>query len=266
VSADSPRLVSVAATEIRDPHDRLFGYALVARDVTRRHNREQRLALLNQLLVDIAHDRMEMVTQQVTALADGESTERRPASVGDRVWDATTELTSLVARTREIERALTDDTDPMTTQRTDVSATIRSIVADLADEDVDLVTRFPDERLETTIDETLVEVATRTLLEDAVDTGVGPVALEVEQSDVGAIGIRLTVRVPVDPASTDVTSIDELSIQVARLAINCVGGRVTTDDPPHARVIRLRLPTDPDDVGVVDEDPIDEPLLGGVRP
>jgi PAS domain S-box-containing protein len=259
---DGP-LVSVTATEVRDHADRLFGYSLVARDVTERHSRERRLTLLNQLLVDVAHDRMEMVAQQVSALAEGEPTDRQPASVGDRVWNATTELTALVARTREIEQALTDGTDPMATTSTDVPTTVRRIVDELDVETGELETRLSEDLPTTTVDETLVEVALRSLLEDAIRSTSDAIRVAVEQSDPGTITVQIDVRVPSQRSGArDPESIDELSAQVARLAVNCVGGQVTIDEAERRWSVRLRLPTDPDDVGVVDDE---TPHGGGVR-
>jgi PAS domain-containing protein len=255
-------LISIVATEVRDDRDRLFGYTLVARDVTEQFSRERRLALLNQLLVDVAHDRMETVARQVTQLTSGDPTDRQQARVGDQVWDATTELVTLVSRTREIEQALTAETDRIATVRTNVPTTVRTVVDEFVEGETDVVTRLPDDRQLATVDETLVEVAIRTLLEDVTGTPSDVVVVEVEQSEVGGVTVRIDVTVPPDLTPTDVsTVIDELSVQVARLAVNCVGGQVAIDETDRTRTVRIRLPTERRELSVDDE----IPRSGGVR-
>jgi len=259
---DGP-LLSVVATEVRDDHGQLFGYTLVVRDVTERYGRERRLALLNQLLVDVAHDRMELVTSQIAELTEEEASDRRQARVGDRIWDATTELVTLVSRTREIEQALTAETDQLAPVRTNVPRTIRSVVDEFDDEGSDLITRLPGNRLLATVDETLVEVAMRTLLEDVVGDPADVVVVEVDRTDTNVITIRIDVTVPPDIASATVSSvIDELSVQITRLGVNCVGGQVTIDETDRTCTVRVRLPADPDDASAVDDG---TPRSRGVR-
>jgi PAS domain-containing protein len=243
---DGP-LLSVAATEVTDHRGWSLGYLLIIRDLTKQHNREQRLALLNQLLVDVAYDRMEMIGQQVDQLIDDGNGHENPDAVGDQVWNATTELTTLVARTRKIEQALAAKTDRLNPERTDVATSVRNVLDDWTNEETSLVTQLPVDELYATVDEILVETALRTLLEDAFEDLTEAVAIQVVESDPSQITIRVDARYPsVISDSSEV--VDELSLQIVQLAVNCAGGKVETSTTQRATTVRIRLPTDSRDL------------------
>jgi hypothetical protein len=270
VNADEPvrvqlpegPLVLLAATEIRNEGDQLVGYVLTTQDVTRRYNRERRLELLNQLLADVTHDRMETVSREVTTIAEGESATEQPAGVGDQIWETTTDLATLVARTREIEETLAGEPERTGPQRTDVSATVDMVVEELVDEATALVTRVPDDQHLTPVAETLVEIATRALLEDAIETHAGTVALEVARPGSEAIEIRIDVRTDSHGTLTaGAPVLDELSIQVARLAVDSVGGAVVVDRAGHTETVRVQLPTERDEEQSTFTDPRSEQVV-----
>jgi PAS domain-containing protein len=251
---DGP-LLTVAASEIRNERDQLLGYTLVTRDVTDRYNREQRLALLNQLLADIAHDRMETVTREVTDITDDTPGNSRSDELGDWIWDTTTDLATLVARTREIEDTLASEAPQIGTGRTNVATTVREVVEEFWEQETEIVTTIPDNQRLATVDETLVEIATRTILEDAVGEPSNAVAVEVTRTGADGIGIRFDARVSPDSTADPSEAISELSVQVARLAVNCVGGDVDVEETAHTQLVWIRLPTESEQQRIVDSPP-----------
>lgn len=136
----------------------VLGHLVVCRDVTERRNRERRLTVLTRLLVEAVGDRMAAVTEDAEAVREDDADDREAA--GDRIWTAASELATLVARTREVERALaaTPDDGPV-----DAVAVART-VADRADADLDV----PDEPVVVDADRDLLSAALGTLLAGAL--------------------------------------------------------------------------------------------------
>jgi hypothetical protein len=243
VQTPTGSLLLLSATEVRNERDQLVGYALTTRDVTRRYNRERRLEVLNQFLADVTHERMETIAREVTALADGEQPAEDHDEVGGQIWDTTTELATLVARTREIEETLASKNRRSSDTATDVTEVVRTVVEALDDDQTNLVTRLPDDRLPTTIDETLVDIAVRALLEAAVKTGA-TVAVEAQQDDPKTVEFRITTRSGQNTEPpTQPPALGELAVEVARLAIDSVGGSVTVETGDRTQTVHVALPT-----------------------
>lgn len=251
VQAHDGSLLSVGATEVSNDRDQLFGHTVVIQDVTQQYTREQRLALLNQLLVDVAHHRMAAVARDAKELIEDESADRASDELSDQIWNTTTDLTTLVARTREIEQALAKS-EREATNATDIVAIVSDVIDELSDDD-SIVYRLSEEQLLALVDETLVEVAVKTLLEDAIEESANAIAVETARLEAESIEIRIDIRTPPDTDTSNV--IDELSLQVARLAVDCVGGDVILAETDHTVTIHARLPNEVDERGVVDSDP-----------
>ena len=129
---ESSRVASVAADPVTDAQGRRVGYLLVCRDVTARRARAQRLGVLTQLVAGVTRDRMRAVAdaadEAVAAESspdespgEGPSGDRSPGeepptveSAADRAWETSTRLAALVARVRDVDRALADRGDAST--------------------------------------------------------------------------------------------------------------------------------------------------------
>jgi hypothetical protein len=245
------RLLSMAGTEVTNRRDHSFGYTLFVQDITQRHTREQRLTVLNQLLVDIAHDRMASVASNARDLSETDSTAEGSDAIGTQIWETTTELTALVGRTREIEQALAETADGTAIDTTEVTATVQGVIEAFPGSE-DLVFRATTEQFVVPVNETLVEIAVRTLLQDAIGDGTEAIAIDVSRVDPTSIELRLDVRTV--PTAETSAVIDELSLQVTRLAVNCIGGTVTSNETRRTATVRARIPTDRGDRGLVDSE------------
>jgi PAS domain-containing protein len=246
---DGP-LLSVQATAVSNERGHRFGYTLVVRDITQRHTREQRLTVLNQLLVDIAHDRMAAVASDASALAET-TPEEGPDAIGTQIWDATTDLTALVGRTREIEQALAETAEGAAVNTTEVTTTVQAVIDEVSDGECEsFLFASGDEQFVVPVNETLVEIAVRTLLECATGDPTDAVAVDVSRLDQTSVELRLDVRTTstADPSNV----IDELSLQVMRLAINCVGGAVIASETSRTATVRMQLPTETGQTGLID--------------
>ena len=99
------RVVAVTADPVTDRRDRVLGHVLVCRDVTERRRRERRLGVLTQVIAGATGEAMADVAAEADRAVQGE---RPPSAAGEAVYDRATALADLVARVREVERALAD--------------------------------------------------------------------------------------------------------------------------------------------------------------
>lgn len=224
------RTFVVTADRVTDRRGRLYGYLLLYHDVTERRERERRLGVLNQLLTGAVRERIESVIGDAAALDPSQEGEDAAA---DRIWDTTTELMTLVSRTREVERAFTRDGE----HATDAAAVI-STVADGTGVQFETV---PDGSPLVGISEQLLVTTLEILIDHAFEQA--PDRIELGMADgrrqavvriLGAEAARLEPR----------QSVDELAVELAGLAAEHAGGRVTLSDPESGRSsVRLSLPT-----------------------
>lgn len=237
------RTLSVTADRVTDSRDRLFGYLLLYRDVTDRRDRERRLGVLNQLLVGAVRDRMEGVAATAATLTQGNGGRHEPESVGEEVWQTTTELTELVTRAREVERALTTDG----AGESELVEAVRTAAADDAVASLDL----PD-------DGSRVAVR-RSLLDTVLGLTLGDVfpGTPVEAA-VTAEGDSPTVRVSPAGGPPDDTGrsrprggpdgptgpVDEFAVELAGVAVEHAGGSLTVLDSEYrGRSVVVRFPS-----------------------
>lgn len=254
---------AVTANRITDARDRSFGHLLVCRDVTERQRRERRLGVLNQLLTGAVSDRMATVADDAATIAASERNagsatdetdeEPDPERIGAEIRRETTAVVELVARTREIERALATGGSGTA----DVASVVRTVaVPATEDADVDLEISMDEEPSSAAIDAAVLEAILETLLADALEHGRKVVELEVIDG-----GRTLEIAVVDDRAvapddgfaadesdsssgSDDVQPSGELSAEMARLAAQHVGGDVAVRVPePGVRRVVLEVPT-----------------------
>lgn len=249
-TAVGDRTFTVTANRITDERDRWFGYLLVCEDVTERQVREQRLTVLNSLLSRAVRDRMTGVADDAERIEAGEID---PAPAGERIWSTTTDLTSLVASARDVERAIAERETGPTGSRTDVGAGVERLVARWSDPggpSVDVTT--PGDPVFAGIHPRLLGSALATLVDATARAGGEPVEIRVSAAERGP-----AIRVGSDALATDGTdnadgpAIDRLPIAIARLAIEHAGGEVTGPvpddevtgpDPGDEGYVRCQLP------------------------
>ena len=246
----TPRGRTLAATvdRIGDDRGRPFGYLLVCEDRTDRRIRERRLTVLNRLLIDTVRRRMTVVIEDANGLvgsADGSTASGR---VGDRIWERTTELTELVARTREIERAIEGGGDEG--DRTDLAAVVLDVTASFRTDDDEPFVRVatPGRPVYAEVSGPLVRATLATVVDDAVTRATDAVHVRVVTTD-GDPTIHVVEDRsrdddgdPSDPGATG-----ELTVAVAQLAAEHTGGGVAvTSLSSGGRRIAIRLPPAPD--------------------
>jgi PAS domain-containing protein len=284
---ESSRVASVAADPVTDAQGRRVGYLLVCRDVTARRARAQRLGVLTQLVAGVTRDRMRAVAdaadEAVAAESspdespgEGPSGDRSPGeepptveSAADRAWETSTRLAALVARVRDVDRALADrgdaSTDPERAAgadadgeaasggpvreeaRTDAGRAegvdLAAAVSGLADrrEAGDVTVSVPDEVPPVAVDSALLEATLGTLVVGAAsgagssdDPDPGPVEVSVRPPADGAVGVAVT---PLPAGEAD--AVAALARRVARLAADRTDLAVET---PAPETVALRVP------------------------
>lgn len=240
--------LAVTANRITDARDRSFGHLLVCRDVTGRRRRESRLRMLSRLLTTTVSDRMRRVAAGAAPVADadGDPVDVDPSTVGSEVREETTDLLDLVARTREVERALAEGRGGTT----EVAPVVREVVGSVAaEDDVDAAVSADEAVPPAAVDRPVLETTVEILLADALDSGRGAVDVAVSGTDRGP-EIHVVDDRPVpgdaggtDDPDTDRTTRSDASVELVRLAAEQVGGDVSTRVPGAAgRRVTVELP------------------------
>jgi PAS domain-containing protein len=237
VALDGGRVASVTADAVTDPRGRTLGYLLVCRDVTAERRREDRLAVLTQLVAGATQHQMGVVADTAEEILDGD---RRPDEGGERIRETATDVSTLVARVRDVERALADREPGQPT-----TADLDRVVADLRPDvdihglgvgdphDTDTLgaddwSVAADPRLLTATFETLAAGAGSTAGSPELRVGTDEDAVEVAVS-------------PLDPH--DSGSVGALAVEIARLAAERAEWRVCAGDDTDARdAVTVRLP------------------------
>ena len=228
--------ISVTADPVTDGRDRSFGHLVRCTDVTDRRRREEQLTLLSRFVVEVIRERMAAVADEATRAADSESGDA--AAVADGIWKRTTQLTTLIAQTRSIERAIAEN-GARTDRRLDPSPVLRELRESIAAEsgpqvEINASGMFID----TTVSSALLASLLEPVLEDAYSHAATRVDVSVD-SDGPAIRI-----VDDRPETTDLgdKSDTDLAVAVTRLAIDQLGGHLSverTDDKRRAVVVSL---------------------------
>jgi len=214
VPGDGDRTLAVTADRVTDGGGRATGHLVVCRDVTERRNRERRLTVLTRLLVEAVGDRMAAVTTDAEAVRAGDADD--PEAAGDRIWTAASGLATLVARTRDVERALAAGRDA---EPVDAAATARQ-AADSAGAAVDA----PDEPVVVEADGDLLSAALGTLLAGALAPETGRVSVDPDGT------LTATGSVPEDGDGNggdddgNTSGVPGLAAAVAELAAERAGG------------------------------------------
>lgn len=278
---DAGTVLAITGNDVTDARDRSFGHLLVCRDVTDRQRRERRLGVLTQLLTGAVSERMTTVADRAAALANGDRA-AAPDAVGADVREQTSELVDLVARARDVERALAESG----TDWTDVPIVVRSVVDDVED-GTDLDVTVESDPVRAAIDAAVLETILETVLADARDRARTRLDLEVVED---GPAVRIVDDGPTDggdrsaaadarrrddgddesrsdrngtqPDADDARSRSELTVEMAGLAARHVGGDVVVEHTGAGeRRTVIELP-DSDDEGVADVEPAVDGTVG----
>lgn len=235
------RTLAVTTNRVTDERGRSFGYLLVCEDVTERQLREQRLAVLNSLLIQAVRERMAAVADDAARVETGDAD---PSRAGDRIWTTATDLAALAASARRVERAIAESGTGVGSARSDVRTEAREVADQWADTDGPAVSvSAPAEPVLTRVPGQLLRAALEVLLEDAERAGSEAVDLRVSATEHGPEIRILTAAAGADGREqAETASTTRLSVVVARQAIDHVGGEVVTTEAGGRRHMRLQLP------------------------
>ncbi|WP_275882607.1 PAS domain-containing protein [Halorhabdus sp. BNX81] len=230
--------LSVTADPVTDGRDRSFGYLVRCTDVTDRRQREEQLTLLSQFLVEVVRGRMAAVADE-TASWTAEPGDGDAAALADRIWERTTELTTLVAGTRSIERAIAEGA-VTPEQRLGIRPVVRELRDSIATEPgPQIAIDVPGEPIDTTVTPTLLSSLLEPVLEDACANAVTRVEIAL---DTDGPAIRITDDRPVGAECGEQERDADLPLAVTRLALEQLGGQLSakrTDDGRWAVVVGL---------------------------
>jgi len=219
VRTDAGRTLTVTADAVTDARERTLGHLLVCRDVTGKRRREHRLSVLTQVVAGATQEQLDVVADLAADVAAGE---RDPESGGERIRDTATGVAALVARVRDVERALAERDDRPATA--DAAAAVRDLEATTE------VTRSAD-AAPVAVDPALLRAVLETLATGVSD---GTVELRADGDDDAAI-VRIA---PFDP---DDDSVAGLAFRIARLAAEDARWSVDAND---GMSVTVRLPQD----------------------
>jgi len=220
VDLDTGRVLTVSADPVTDARGRALGHLLVCRDVTEERRRERRLAVLTQLVAGATQAEMTTVAEAAADVARGD---RNPETAGDEIRGRATDVATLVARVRDVERALAGAGESATVDAAEAAAEVAEGVPAV---EVDSIDRPAPA---------------------AADPDLAEAVLETLATGAAARGERMSIRVrAADGVSVELTpfdadaSIAALSLQIARLAAEDAAWRVATDD--GAVTVRFPVP------------------------
>jgi PAS domain S-box-containing protein len=245
--------LSVTGQRVTDDRGRWVGHLLVCRDVTERQRRERRLQVLTRLLAGTIREPATSIARRADGIAadsgsdphgGGTEVDRAPtvtreesSSVGREIQEIAAVLKDLVARTRDVERAIAShETGP-----TDVASIVSSLAGERNDRPIEVESPLP-KAATAAVDGELLEAVLDLLFEEAAARCESAVRIDVRDGDEGP---EITLRD--DRAAAGTGGIGEirtdLALSLSRLALGDAGGRVTvTEDGPGDRrlVIELR--------------------------
>jgi hypothetical protein len=220
--------VSVTADPVTDDRRRTLGHLLICRDVTRQRQREHRLGILTQTLAGATQQELGDIEATAAGIVDGD---RRPTAGGDRIHESATDVATLVARVRDIERALANRADDDT-----ISADVSTVLSELESTTAVVFDgEQPGRSLPVPGEPALLSAVLDTLVTGAAGTDEA-VTVRVNETDT-------TVVVTLAPfAPGDGGSLAGHSLRIARLATEHTEWHVHLVDDSTAPRVRLRLP------------------------
>lgn len=231
-------VIEVSATPVIDDRDRSFGRLLICTDVTERWIREEQLTILTRFVADVAREHMADVAADVDEFNNG--TRADGTEGGDtvqRIWEQTTNLTTLVAHARDIERAIDPDGDHLLAAE-DLRSRIRKVTERVAaEQSIELTVNTPSEPFSVPILPGPFETVLSILLEDACELAADTVLLK---ATVSPPTIRIRSDCPVH--SLDAATDEELSLPIVRLVTEQAGGSVSVTRDAGEWQVRLQFP------------------------
>ena len=224
----------VSATELTDRYDAVTGRVYLLRDVTARHERLQRLNVLNRVLRHNLRNEMNVVYGLADSLEQGV---REPETVAGQMRTKAEDLIQLSEKAREMDAVLDDEErDPA-----DVGRVVEIECERVAEE-------YPDVAVEFTVPDGPVRVpavvgtVVRNLVENAaqhntasepwveVTVTVRDGRVELTVADNGP-GIPDQDRAAIDAdAETQLEHASGLGLWIANWGVSSVGGSLTTTD------------------------------------
>ncbi len=228
----------------------------IARDVTERRDREERIQVLNRVLRHNLRNDLDAVRGYATAIAGGTDPDSdRTAALAERIHDTADGLLRLSAKARDVESVLRGDDDSGVD---DVAAVVDRTVAEVRSEfeDADLSVARPAE--EVPVEAAPLRLAVRELVENAAEHGGASPSIEVTARRAPDADHDLTVTVADDgpglperalrPIRTGGETQFEhnrgLGLWLVHWGVRRLGGSVEferRDDDEGGTVARLRL-------------------------
>ena len=235
-TADGRSLV-VRADQVVGERAGELGYLLVWTDITDQQRREQRLTILNRVLVKTLGKRVREIRDDAAQIT-ADATDRQ--ATADRVWTTASSLIRLVADARSLERTLASD-QPQADQCEDLAAEVREVVESeslTGRQALSVTVDAPPEPVAAAVSVSLVHALTRTLLADAMRQATERVTVEI----LPTAAVAVTDDRP-NPAAAAEQERGDLSVAIARLVADSVGGTVAVDTANQRRQTTVRLPT-----------------------
>ena len=232
--------VSVTADPVTDGRERLVGHLITCTDVTARQRREEQLTLLSRFVVEVIHERMTVVADEVAEI-DNTVLDDAP-EVADQIWDRSTQLTTLVAQTRSIERAIAEN-GVRPEERLAAGSVLRELRDSFTTEaGPQIAIDTPEDAIDAAVNAALLTSLLEPLLDDACAHAVTQVEVTVETD---RPTIRITDDRPDVNDSGEEGSDADLSLVVTRLALDQLGGHLSVEwTPDGRRAVVVVLPTD----------------------
>jgi len=222
--------VSVTADPVTDGRGRRVGHLITCTDVTARQRREEQLTLLSRFVVEVIQGRMTAVADEVTEI-ENTSFDDAPEVAG-RMWERTTQLTTLVAQTRSIERAIAEN-GVRPDERLAVGAVLRELRDSITTEaGPKMAVDTPADAIDTAVNSALLASLLEPVLEDACAHAVTQVEVTVE-TDPPTVRI-IDDRPDVNDRAEKGSDAD-LSLAVSRLALDQLGGHLSVERTSEGR-------------------------------
>jgi signal transduction histidine kinase len=186
------RRYEAQSSAVRDQHDRVIGHTLVLRDVTDRHHREQRLAVLNRVLRHNLRNDLNVLHAYAGQL-DEDAGADAPRDVSERMRRVTRRLVDLGEKARRVEDLLATDETSVTP--VDAAGVVADVVdgvraaAPNATVDVDCA-----DDVTVATEAAVLDLVVTNLVENAVEHHDGPephVTVTVERTDTDCLQVAV---------------------------------------------------------------------------
>lgn len=241
VELDDGTHLEITGDRITDQRDRSFGHLLICVDVTDRRRREEQLTLLSRFVADVVRDQVAEIADDASRQAASPDSTTGDTHTADQIWQRTTELTTLVAQTRTVERSIASGQN-LDDSRLDLRAQVRAVVESVVDDEgPTVIIDIPDEAVVTFPDAELFQLILEPVLEDAYDHAETQVDIETLEEP----ALRISDDGPTRDETTARETPGELSLAVARLTLEQLGGEISVATPAaDLRRVRVRFPAD----------------------